>query len=222
MSYYNKYSRSKGIKGQRSVSKTIKNVEHTYYEFTLSPTTGTGPSVFISHPAVGTSDYTDIQQLANQSSQRLSEQITIDSLYFVMSLTQSSIAQKNLCRLIIFQWLPPDFVGSAPIEGDILYAPSGISTYSYLSPLNPETKKNYHILYDQYITLNPVCTPYVITKLFTKKNFLRKTIRYTTNTSSGFSAETYGGNIYWMLKSDANVETPSMEMSVVFSYTETQ
>jgi hypothetical protein len=89
-------------------------------------------------------------------------------------------------------------------------------------PLNYDTRTMYNVLYDKCHTLVTGSTTQVkhIKLRFTEKDFSVKQLKFIGDSQSGTSAALIKGNLFVFFVSDGAVETPDVEFTSYFGYTD--
>jgi hypothetical protein len=205
------------IKSSMSVEKQIK---HTFLEYSFSPTTTPTLIVPLVYPAQGVAAYNTDESESSQG-QRIGNKLTPQWWDYVLTIYDSTAGTESICRIIIFEWLlPVEHSDMVPVIGD-LFA-DGSSSYFYDCPLNFDNRSKYHILYDVCHTLVTGAETQVkhIKLHFTTKDFVVKEWKFIGDSQSGVTAALIKGNLYAFFVADGAIETPDVQFTSYFGYTD--
>lgn len=207
----------------KDIVKTIKrieakNVEIKSVQTEYSNTASSTPTlnIMVNWPAQGIAANADDEDGENTQGQRIGNSITIKDIYFCINISRGSVGSLNVFRMIVFQWMEDERFDSAN-AGDILMSPS--DGFSFTSPLNYITKAKYRILKDWKVSMVDGAPSQNIIRTFHFRPSVKK-IQFAKNADSGITSEIIKGNIYYMVMSDASVETVNYITSTLVKYTD--
>jgi hypothetical protein len=204
----------------KSLTSVEKQVKHTFLEYSFSPTTTPTLIVPLSYPAQGVAAYNNDETETSQG-QRIGNKIVPQWWDYVLTIYDSTAGTESVCRIIIFEWLlPVEHSDMVPVIGDIFA--DGSSSYFYDCPLNFDNRTKYRILYDNCLTLVTGSQTQVrhLKLHFTEKNFSVKEWKFIGDSQSGVTAALIKGNIYAFFVSDGAIETPDVQFTSYFGYTD--
>lgn len=198
----------------------VKQVKHTQLEYQFSVNTGYTLAAPISYPSQGVAAFNNDETDNNEEGQRIGNTIFPRSFLFNYSLTIGDTT--NFVRVVIFEWLVPiNNSSEIPGAGDIFENPS--TSYSYLSPLNYDNRKNYHILHDKvYKMVTNGSNEIMVGKLtFYAKNYRNKKWIFIGDSQSGTSASLTKGNTFLFATSDSSLPPhPQLSFSTRLTFTD--
>jgi hypothetical protein len=204
----------------KSLTFVEKQVKHTFLEYSFSPTSTPTLIVPLSYPAQGVAAYNNDETETSQG-QRIGNKIVPQWWDYVLTIYDSTAGTESVCRIIIFEWLlPVEHSDMVPVIGDIFA--DGSSSYFYDCPLNFDNRTKYRILYDNCLTLVTGSQTQVrhLKLHFTEKNFSVKEWKFIGDSQSGVTAALIKGNIYAFFVSDGAIETPDVQFTSYFGYTD--
>lgn len=115
----------------------------------------------------------------------------------------------NICRMVMFQWMPASSPGSPPALADIF----ADTTNAVISTFAHDTRKSYRILLDRTCVVD-ADDPMKICKMYVYKKFMRN-IQYAGGTTTG------RGNIYvWLVTDSGAVTHPAVTWSGKTNFTD--
>jgi hypothetical protein len=207
------------LQSAMSVEKQIKFTSLEFSQSTVSTSGLIGSAVY--WPYQGVEAYDNDEDTGSQG-QRVGNQITMKWMDLNYTVFINSIADYNIYRVILFQWLVPiDHSDEAPVVGDILQITDPY--YPWQSPFNFENKSKYHILYDKVgtVTNTGSSKQVVCNKIHVKESDLAcKQLRFIGDSEGGASGSLVKGNIFSLIFSDAAVEYPTFKFTSAFYYTD--
>jgi len=204
----------------KSMTAVEHQVKHTFLEYSFSPTST--PTIIspVSYPAQGIAAYSNDETESSQG-QRIGNKIVPQWWDYVLTVYDSTAGTESVLRIVIFEWLLPiNHSDENPVAGDIFA--DGSSSYFYNCPLNYDTRSKYNVLYDQCHTLVTGSQTQVkhIKLRFTENDFSVKQLKFIGDSQSGTSAALIKGNLFVFFVSDGAVETPDVEFTSYFGYTD--
>lgn len=204
---------------QKVIDRT-KQVKHTQLEYSFAVTNGYTLLMPISYPAQGIKAFDNYQDDNDEEGQRIGNTIFPKSFQFNYSLEAGD--STNFLRITIFEWLLPTSASDeVPTSGDIFENPA--TGFAYLSPLNYDNRKNYHILHDKvYKMVTGAANQIMSGKLtFTVRKLRVKKWIFTGDSQTGVEASLVKGNIYMFAVSDSSIlPHPSFSYSTRLTYTD--
>lgn len=158
------------------------------------------PNIYVlcNWPTQGVEGYGNAQLLdPTNGASRIGNAITIRNIQWKFCINLGDTL--NYIRVVLFQFMDNNQV-TAPVPGDIICDPLN---NGYIQPLNPLNRHKIAVLYDELFHLSSGGLETIVRTMNIKPKSMD--IRFTDNTSAGFTADIIKGNLYYLLVSDSGV-----------------